>query len=260
MALRISQGFTAVAGIAALLGSLFILPFGAQTRSQAQNTPAEPVQRMISVSGSGSVTAQPDIAVVVLGVQSDEVTAREALAANSSQMEGLMAALREAGVAAADIRTRSVQLYPRYKDDQTTGTGETTESRIAGYTAINSVEVTVRDVAKLGELLDSAVEAGSNQIESIRFDVSSPGELVDQAREAAFKDAQKKAGQLAGLAGGVLGKAITINESSYFPMAVQQEALMMDRAAAPVPVSPGTQTLTVDVQVTFELVYETATP
>lgn len=254
---RYNQMFPALIGVVALLGSIFVLPFGARTGSQPlqQATPA-PIQRTISVSGTGTSQATPNLARVVLGVQTTGETASAALTANSEQMEGLMTALRSAGIAAADLQTRTIQLFPRYSDTPVTGTPEdqAAQNTITGYTAVNTLVVTVRDLDGLGELIDSAVTAGSNQIESITFDLDEPVELVDQAREAAFADAQRKAGQLATLAGGTLGSVVSVTETSYFPVAFQNESVAMDRMAASVPISSGSQTISVDVQVVFELV------
>lgn len=254
-------------GMALLVTILAMIPGRANNSASAQ-TPGEPTTypRTVSVSGTGNVQAEPDMAVVVLGVQNEAATARDALTANNDQMENLVAALRAAGIAQADIRTLSVQLYPRYDDrvpptplppDQpadptATPTGAAPPVRTPAYVASNTVEVTVRDLARLGQTIDDAVTAGGNSIQGIRFDIANKTELLDQAREAAMTDARRKAEQLAGLADAELGVVITISEYSRTP--VMYEAAAMDMAqGGSVPVAPGTQTVTLDVQVVWEL-------
>jgi uncharacterized protein YggE len=254
---RFTKTIIVLAGLAILAAGTFFVPGGARASVAAQTTPQPVDRRTVSVSGQGATQVQPDRAFITLGVQTDGDTASAALTENNTQMQALLTALRSAGVANADIQTRSVQLYPRY-DPQPTPVaeqeGQAAQDQITGFTAANTVEVTVRDLDNLGELLDEAVQAGGNRIENIRFDVASPSTVLDDAREAAFQDATRKAEQLATLAGMELGPVVTITENSYYPFAVQQESLRaMDQAAGAVPVSPGTQTLTVDVLITFEL-------
>lgn len=256
-------------GMALLVTILAMIPGRANNSASAQ-TPGQPTTypRTVSVSGTGNVQAEPDMAVVVLGVQNEAATAREALTANNDQMEGLIAALRAAGIAQADIRTLAVQLYPRYDDrvpptplppDQPNLTPTPTgaapaapAARTPTYVASNTVEVTVRDLARLGQTIDDAVTAGGNSIQGIRFDIANKTALLDQAREAAMTDARRKAEQLAGLADADLGVVITISEYSRTP--VMYEAAAMDMAqGGSVPVAPGTQTITLDVQVVWEL-------
>lgn len=257
-------------GMALLVTILAMIPGRANNSASAQ-TPGNPTAypRTVSVSGTGNVQAEPDMAVVVLGVQTEAATAREALTANNDQMDDLIAALRSAGIAQADIRTLSVQLYPRYDDripptplppdqpsDATpTPTGAAPSApaaRTPAYVASNTVEVTVRDLARLGQTIDDAVTAGGNSIQGIRFDIANKTALLDQAREAAMADARNKAEQLAGLADADLGVVITISEYSRTP--VMYEAAAMDMAqGGSVPVAPGTQTITLDVQVVWEL-------
>jgi uncharacterized protein len=243
-----------------LLTGFFILPGGGQRQVQAQTqptaAPGSDFRRTVSVSGSGSINAVPDLAVVSLGVQNQSPTASQALTANNQQMEKLLAALRSAGIANADIQTQVIQLYPQI-DNQPTPLPNQQGSSTAvppTYTTVNTVEVTVRDLTKLGTILDQAVSAGGNMIQNIRFDVSNPSQDLDQARKTAYTEAARKAGQLATLSGMKLGPIVSIVESSSIPVPVMAAGgLRMDQAQSAVPVSPGTQLFTVDLQVTFEL-------
>jgi uncharacterized protein len=204
-------------------------------------------RRTVTVTGIGQASAQPDQAVVRIGVQTEAESAAEALSENSSQMQALLATLRAAGLAEADIQTTFLQLYPRY-----TQTSQQTGPTLAGYVAINIVEVRVREIGGLGEVLDAAVEAGGNTIDSIRFEFGDPSEVLEQARSAAMNDAQGKAEQLASLADGELGEVLTINEVTRTPPVIFEGAQpAIDQAA--VPIEPGTQSVEVEVQVTWLL-------
>ena len=221
---------------------------GEPSMAQAATDEAQ-ATRTLSVSGSGQVSAQPDVAVVTLGVQTEADAANAALSQNNTRMQSLVDALKEAGIASEDIQTRSIQLRPRYADNSSQGG----EPQITGYTATNTAEVRVRDLAVLGQLLDSAVAAGGNRIQGISFQVSDPTKVLDQAREAAWNDAESKATQLAELAGATLGAVVSLNESSQTPTPVVREAVGGAAPVAAVPVETGSQVLTVNVQVTWEL-------
>jgi uncharacterized protein YggE len=206
------------------------------------------LQRTVNVSGNGQVSAQPDIAVVRLGVQTEAEEAATALTENSQQMQALVDVLKGVDIPAEDIQTQTVRLYPRYEDKPSDGG----QPGIIGYTATNVVEVRLRDLEAIGGILDAAVQAGGNRIEGIRFEVSDPAPYLDQAREAAWNDAQHRAEQLADLAGAELGEVLTINASGRGPQPVVEQAVTAG-AAPPVPVEPGSQTIEVDLQVTWLL-------
>ena len=205
-------------------------------------------RRTVSVTGNGQVSAQPDTAVVTLGVQTEAEEATTALAENSQQMQALVDVLQEAGIAAEDLQTQAVRLHPRY-DQAPSGEGP---RELVGYTATNLVEVSMRDLDAVGEILDAAVQAGGNRIEGIRFEVRDPAPYLDQAREAAWNDAQHKAEHLANLANVELGEVLTINESGRGPQPVFERAVMSEASAA-VPIEPGSQTIEVDLQITWNL-------
>jgi uncharacterized protein YggE len=217
--------------------------------SSAQALPDdETVARSIQVQGKGTVSAQPDVATLRLGVQTEAGTADEALAQNNEKMQSLITALEDAGVTADNIQTQSVRLRPRYEEPGPDGGTR----EVSGYVASNLVEVRIEDLNALGSILDSAVQAGGNRIEGIQFEIGDTTELQNQAREAAWEDARHKAEQLASLADAELGAVMRINESSNLPRPVVREEMAMDRAAA-VPIEPGTQNVDIEVNVEWEI-------
>jgi uncharacterized protein len=248
-------GYKIALGFGVLLLGLFVLrgaPMAEPLAAQGEPPAEGEAQRTISVSGTGEAAAHPDTAVATLGVETEAENAEEALDQNTEQMEDLLDALAEAGIPSQDIQTQAIRLNPRHEEvRRTEPNGERRSRELVGYRALNTVEVRVRDIGMLGTLLDTAVEAGGNRIQSIRFEVSDAADLVDEAREAAWEDAEHKAEQLVELAGAELGNVLTINESGQTPRPVVRERLEAEAAA--VPVEPGTETISVDVQVTWLL-------
>jgi uncharacterized protein len=216
----------------------------ASERSQLQDETIQR-QRTVSVNGQGQSSVAPDMAVLRIGVQNQAGSAAEALEQNNEQMSALLGSLRAGGVAAGDIQTQFVQLFPVYQG----GRDPSDQPTLVGYRANNLVEVRVRNLEQVGDLIDTAVGAGANQIESIRFEVSNRGRVMDQARQAAVEDARRKAEQLASLTGTDLGPVLSIEEVSFRPFI--PEGVMADRALAPI--EPGVQSVEVEVRVIWLL-------
>lgn len=239
--LLISSIILTVVGLLVGVGATLIsspAPVVAQTDGAAPRT--------IQVSGRGQVSAQPDQAIVRLGVETEADTAEAALEENNDRVTTVISVTLDAGVAEDDIQTQGFNLRPVYDTPQE---GQT---QLTGYQASNIVRITVRDLSQLGTLLDAVVSAGSNSIQGIQFEISNQAELEAAAREAAMANAQEKAEQLTSLAGAELGPVQTILETGGFsPVSasvVQEEAL-----GAEVPIQPGTQTIEASVQVTWQI-------
>ena len=206
--------------------------------------------RLISLSGHGEMRMAPDMAFVTTGVLSQGVTAADALAANTTAMNALFAALTGAGIAEKDVQTSNFFVQPRYNFQD----GKAPE--LIGYDVSNTVTVIVRKIGDLGPLLDKVVQAGSNQINGIGFEVSKPDAALDEARKLATADATRKAKIYAEAMGVGLGRVMSISEGVNYqpPMPMARSKVMMaDAAAAPVPVAAGEQTLSVDVNITWEI-------
>jgi uncharacterized protein YggE len=211
----------------------------------------------ISVSGTGKISAAPDVADINVGVVTQGNTAREALSANNEAMASLHQVLKQRGVAAKDIQTSQITVSPRYSQppmNQPPNVAFT--PRIVGYEVVNSVQVTARDIPRMGALLDAVVQAGANQIYGINFRIDEPEKLLDEARKRAVAAAKRKAELYAGEANVVLGPPIrVVEEGTALPQQYQQfgQAPMMAKMDAAVPVAPGQQELTVTVRVDYEL-------
>lgn len=247
---RRRRGLRDVAATGGLVATMaLIAAAGLATGSTTMAVAAEEnkVQRTITVSAEGSVVAKPDMARISSGVVTEARTAREALAANTAAMQKLVAALKAAGVAPADLQTASINVQPRYthhRDGQA--------PRIDGYNVNNDLAVVVRDLGKLGDILDSLVTLGANQVGGLSFDVSNADTLRDEARKAAIANARRRATLYAEAAGVQLGEVLTISEGA---IRFEGPRPMMARAAAggAVPIEEGSQKIESDVSVTWSL-------
>lgn len=236
---------------AALAGVFFEQPARAQNDDVAPTESG--VERTITVSGQGRVSARPDIAVVSIGVETEADSATAALDENSVRMSGVISATLDAGVTRDDVQTEGLSLRPIYQRPGPGPEGEEGPPELVGYRASNVVAVTVRDLDELGALLDAAVEAGGNRIQGIRFEISDNEELRSAAREAAMNEAIGKAEQLTELAGAELGDVLTIEEVGGEAPSPVRFAETEQAAAAAVPVEPGRQEITVSLRVTWRI-------
>jgi uncharacterized protein YggE len=213
----------------------------------------------INVAGTGKVSAAPDMARISMGVTTQGDTARAALAANNEAMSRLLEVLKERGVATKDVQTSNISINPQYSQPPQPRPGRAPDEgfvpKIVGYNVNNMVQIKARDLSKLGELLDAVVQGGANQMHGISFEVEKPEKLLDQARKDAMADAKRKAEQLAGEAGVVLGYPLHITESGggILPQPMMKGRAMMMAAESAVPVSAGEEELSLSVSVVYEL-------
>lgn len=242
---------TRITFIASLL-LIAVLLSACGTAALAQTPQAEDSSaplRTLSVTGSGKTYLTPDIAYISIGVHTENKDAAEAIASNTAQSQKVAQALKNFGIDAKDIQTNNFSVYPRQDYDPT---GKPTD---LVFVVDNTVFVTVREIDQVGDVIDAAVQAGANTISGIQFDVEDKSAAMSQAREAAVADAQSQAEDLAKAAGVTLGPVQTINSSNSYPIPYMDRAggVAMEAAAASVPISPGQMTITVDVNVTYQI-------
>jgi hypothetical protein len=236
------------AALAAVLATGALLALAPAERAAAQQMLALPADGRIVVTGSATVSGAPDTAMVSLSVVTDADTADAALAGNSRDTAKLIDAVKAAGVGSADVQTSGFSVYPRYADRN----DDDAPPRIAGYTVRNGVTVRVREVGKLGELLDAAVRAGANQIDGVSFTIDDDTILRDQAREGAVRDARRKADLYAAAANAKAGRVLAISEMSA-EMAPRPMMRMAAEAAPAPPIEAGSVELSAEVTVIFSL-------
>ena len=206
----------------------------------AGGVPSAAPQHSIVVAGQGSIAARPDRAQLSFGVSSDAKTASAALRTNAAEMTKVIAALKSQGIAAADLRTDLVSLSSRYSQN-----GET----VVGYTATNSVSATVRNLAKIGAIIDAAVDAGANQVSGPNLVRSSAASLYRAALRAAIADARGKARTIAAASGLHIRRITDVAESSAAPSPTPLTAKAS--ADASTPVETGSTLVEATVTVTF---------
>lgn len=221
-----------------------LLPAGAGFQ-----TKGEPLPRTISVSGIGTASARPDVAEIQLGVETVSEDPDLAIDENTKRMASVMDVVKAMGVEDKDVQTVKFNMWIEEERDR--------EGRLTGvrrYRVVNHIRVRLRDLSKTGELLREALAAGANTVGGITFRVSDPEALERAARDLAIANARAKAEQLAAGLGAQLGSLRQVSEFGgvvtprAVPMAVEKAA-----AGAPVPVSGGEFSVTVQIQVIFDI-------
>ncbi len=238
-------GWLAVGVLAGLALAVVLGPALAPRAARAVDD-AEP-DRTISVGGTGTVTLVPDVADLHVGVVVQKPKVREAQAAAATAMEGVVKALRAAGIAERDIQTTTLSLQPVYVYPTNAS------PRITGYELRNGVVATVRDLTRLADAVDGALAGGGTTLDGLAFRVDDPTAAEAQARTQAMKAARAKADALAAAAGvSIVGVASISEESSPAPWPVPYAgARAADEAATPI--LPGTSEITVSVSVVYLL-------
>jgi len=238
-----AKRLTAFSGAA--LAVLFACAAGAPVRAQQPLGPPPLPPARIIVTGSGSVTVAPDYAEIASGVTTQAKTAKEASDANAKVMAALNAALKTDGVAADDIQTLRFSVSPVYGPPQ-----QNAPPKLVGFSVANELAIKVRQIGKVGAILDSLIQAGATDSGSVQFLHSNMSQVLDRARQAALADARRKAEIYAQSAGLKLGSVAWVTEvpaSAPIPMAGRAYA-----AAGGVPISAGADTLSVQITVGFD--------
>jgi uncharacterized protein YggE len=215
----------------------------------AQDSNANTVFRptTLNLSASGETQAAPDMASIVLGVNTQAATAAEALRLNAAKMTAILAGLRRLGLGERDIQTTAISLNAQYVY------GQDQPPRLTGYQASNEASVTVRDLAELGPAIDASSAAGANQINGIRFGLKDPQAAEDQARRAAIKALAAKADLYAQATGYRIVRLMSLTEGGGYQPGPPQPVFAMAKAAAPTPVEAGELTVRIDVSAVYEL-------
>jgi uncharacterized protein len=229
-----------LAGLLAGIVLALSIPSGAQTEPDNGN------ERTVTASGTATIEAAPDEAVVSLGVQTRAATAEAAMRENAQRMADVLRALVDLGIRDGDVATTGVSLWPTYNMNGTD---------IVGYEASNQVDVTVRDMSNVGKAIDAAVGAGANITNGISFRLSDESAGVTDALQAAVADARAKAVALAGAADAQLGRVVEIvegNAPSVVPPILYDRAVAGAEAAS-TPIEPPTLETQVSVTVVWEL-------
>ena len=221
--------------------------------ANAQTVPAVVASdaTLLNVSAQAEARRVPDVATLSAGVVTQATDGNTAMRDNAVQMDKVMAAIKAAGIAERDIQTSGINLSPQYRY------AENEPPKITGYQANNTVSLKVRDISKLGKVLDSLAAQGANQINGPSFEIDQPEPVYDEARLAALKKSQARAETYAKALGLRVRRIVSISEGSqggFRPMPMMAMAagrankMEMDTA-----VSPGETAISVNLDVVFEL-------
>ena len=230
-----------------------LLLAGAASAQTAQPLPAGPMissdGTLLAVSAQAEARRVPDVATLSAGVVTQAADANAALRANATQMDKVMAAIKAAGIADRDIRTSGINLNPQYKYV------ENQNPTITGYQASNTVDLKVRDIARLGKVLDALVASGANQVNGPSFEIDQPEPVYDEARRDALQKAQARAQMYAKTLGLHVRRIVSISEGGGYrpPMPMPMMAMARAKAESDTAVAPGETTLSANLDVVFEL-------
>ena len=215
----------------AVVAAVLAVPAGAAEPDEA---------RGLTVTGTGKVSAVPDVAEWSFGVEARAGSAGRALSTSSATIRRVAAALRVAGVARKDIQTQDVSLYPRLNR----------RNEVTGYVASSRVRAVVRDLGRAGAVIEGAVEAGATDVYGPSLSRSNQEELYREALDEAFDEATAKAERLARKVGVTLGRPIAVVEGGGFDDAGMYEAA---GAASDIAIEPGENEIAGTLTVTFAI-------
>lgn len=248
-----------VVGVVALVAALLVSGLApAQAAPAAQTGSTQPVSRTITVVGRGEVNVKPDVANTTVGVESLGATVDAAMEDAQARMTSILDALKDLGIAEKDIQTSNFSInFERQPTEPKPASAQATpgafEPPAGFYRVSNMVQVTIRDLNKVSEVIDTAVKAGANNVWGISFSLDNTDALEAQARESAVADAKARAEALASLTGVKVGPVMAISEvigSQPIPMFASADRAM-GMGGGGTPVEPGEVTFTTQIQVIY---------
>jgi len=205
----------------------------------------------VSFNGEGKVVAKPDIAKVNLSIVTDALTSKIAQDENSKKSKALTDYLKKQNIDDKDIKTTGYNIYPQYKYSQYGG-----QPTITGYQVNQSMEIKVRDLDKVSNILDGVVSAGANQVNGLSFEIDNPDALKAEARAKAIADAKQKANELQSQVGISLGKIVNFSENTGGypgPVYFDAQAKGMGGGGGGPSVPTGENEITVSVSITYQI-------
>jgi uncharacterized protein YggE len=226
---------------------------GAEAAPLSSNTTGQGVStanlRTLNVNGTGRIYLVPDLAYINIGVHTEGANVAESLSSNTSQAQKVAEVLKSLGIDPKDIQTTNFNVYPQQKY------GPNGEQTGVSYVVDNTVYVTVRDLTKLGQILDAVVSSGANNINGIQFDSTAKDQALVDARKAAINDARQQAQALAEAAGVTLDaiQSINVSNNTPVPMYDAKGGAAMASSGSPVPVSAGQLVIEVDANLLYSI-------
>jgi len=242
--------YTKILSTTLIVAGLLTVGFTGRELFKAEPVMADSVKvNTITAMGEGIVKVKPDIAYITMGVRTENKDAKVAQTSNAEKMDQVIVALKKMGIEEKDIQTSNYSVYPQYDYEAKGG------EKIVGYTVENTVRITVRDILKVGDVLDIGVEQGANVSNGIQFSVADTEKYYQEALKQAVKNARGKAEAMGEAIGVTLKNPSSIVEQSsgggniiYADRAAVKESLQM----ASTPISTGELDITAIVEVSFQ--------
>jgi len=214
----------------------------------------------ISVSGKGEIYVKPDLALVTFSVKNEAKQVSEAMKNNAEKMNAVIAFMKKQGIEEKDLKTTSFNINPRY-EYQKAGAGvyypyPSGKRILAGYEATQSLQVKIRDLTKIGSILQGAADKGADLAGNLRFTIDKPEKIKAEARKEAIKKAKDKAKEIASQLGVRLVKITSFSENSAFPRyyGLEKATVGMEEGEAPQPqIETGENKIEVNVTITYEI-------
>jgi len=210
----------------------------------------------ITVSGTGEVYTKPDLAFTTFSVVTEKKEVAEAMEENTQKMNAIINSIKEQGIEEKDLKTTSFNIYPIYEWNERTQFYPDGQRVLVGYEIKQSLEVKIRDMGKIGIIIQKATDAGANQVGNLQFTIDDEDEVKKQAREQAIKEAKDKAKELASQLGIKLVRIVNFNENGTIPYysAPKAEMAAMDSNSEEVlQVETGENKIEVNVSITYEI-------
>jgi hypothetical protein len=221
--------------VLALAFSLGAIPSGIDAQAQTEPTPYPSREKTLSVTGSATTSIDPDLLNVQFGVEVQKETAKEAFDANSQLMNAIVNAIKSVGITEDEISTTQLTIYPVYESYQEKETG-IYKQKLVGYSVSNIIRVETKKLGLASDIIDSAVQAGANRVDSVYFTLSPQRQMQvsDDLLAEAIKNAKSKAEKaLAPLDYQIIGiKHLSLSEFGYPPPMPYYKTAMYDGAMA----------------------------
>ena len=215
------------------------------------------VKNTITVSGTGEIYAKPDLALTTFSVITEKETVKEAIEENTQNMNAIIDFIKSRGIEDKDLKTIGFNIYPRYEwHDKTEILPEPQGERVlVGYEVRQALQVKIRDMAKIGEIIEGATAAGANQIGDLRFTIDKEDEFKTRARKQAIDKAKVKAEEITSQLGVDLVRIINFNESTMVPRyyALEEKAFGAGGGEEAPQIEIGENKIEVGVSITYEI-------
>ncbi len=209
------------------------------------------VRNSISISETGEVYAVPDLGIINLSVITEAKTVEVAMEKNTQDMNNIIQAMKDQGIEGKDLKTTSFNIYPRYDYSENYN-----KRTLSGYEINQQLQVKIRDLEKIGAVIQEATNAGANDVSQLQLTIDDQDKLKEEARNQAIEKAKVKAEALTSQLGVKLGKVITFNENSsspVYPMYESYDSSMKGLGGATPDIQSGENKISIGVTITYEI-------